>query len=94
MTVISQTTNNRDTSLQLIEVPRMKKSFKVGDKVFAKVKGYPPWPAQIIGENGKKYNVEFYGTGETGFSSARACSIVLDNQHNPRLLSIDLLSKI
>ncbi|XP_057668477.1 PC4 and SFRS1-interacting protein-like [Diorhabda carinulata] len=45
----------------------MKKlNFKVGDKVFAKVKGYPPWPARIVGENGKKYNVEFYGTGETG----------------------------
>ncbi|CAH1116548.1 unnamed protein product [Phaedon cochleariae] len=43
-----------------------KPSFKVGDKVFAKVKGYPPWPAKIIAENGKKYNVEFYGTGETG----------------------------
>ncbi|XP_018575965.1 PC4 and SFRS1-interacting protein isoform X2 [Anoplophora glabripennis] len=46
----------------------MKKTanFKVGDKVFAKVKGYPPWPAHVIAENGKKYNVEFYGTGETG----------------------------
>lgn len=43
-----------------------KPNFKVGDKVFAKVKGYPPWPARIVGENGKKYNVEFYGTGETG----------------------------
>ncbi|CAH1168798.1 unnamed protein product [Phyllotreta striolata] len=43
-----------------------KANFKVGDKVFAKVKGYPPWPAHIVGENGKKFNVEFYGTGETG----------------------------
>lgn len=41
-------------------------NFKVGDKVFAKVKGYPPWPAHIVAENGKKFNVEFYGTGETG----------------------------
>lgn len=64
------------------------KNFQPGDKVFAKVKGYPAWPAkvmhfllcfffsfgytcfvfqflQIIGENGKKYNVRFYGTGET-----------------------------
>ncbi|CAH0550181.1 unnamed protein product [Brassicogethes aeneus] len=41
-------------------------SFKPGDKVFAKVKGYPPWPASIQSENGKKYNVKFYGTGEIG----------------------------
>ncbi|XP_023025077.2 JIL-1 anchoring and stabilizing protein [Leptinotarsa decemlineata] len=43
-----------------------KPNFKVGDKVFAKVKGYPPWPAHIVAENGKKFNVEFYGTKETG----------------------------
>lgn len=45
----------------------MKKSpiFKVGDKVFAKVKGYPAWPAQILEDRGGKYNVQFYGTLET-----------------------------
>ncbi|KAG5896441.1 hypothetical protein JTB14_022520 [Gonioctena quinquepunctata] len=43
-----------------------KPNFKVGDKVFAKIKGYPPWPAHIIAENGKKFNVEFYGTKEIG----------------------------
>lgn len=42
-----------------------KKSFNVGDLVFAKVKGYPPWPAKIINIEKKKYNVYFYGTGET-----------------------------
>lgn len=42
-----------------------KKSFNVGDLVFAKVKGYPPWPAKIIKIEKKKYNVYFYGTGET-----------------------------
>ncbi|GJQ79151.1 hypothetical protein Trydic_g5403 [Trypoxylus dichotomus] len=42
------------------------KSFNVGDKVFAKVKGYPAWPAKIMAENGKKYEVSFYGTEETG----------------------------
>ncbi|KAI4467846.1 hypothetical protein MML48_2g00005629 [Holotrichia oblita] len=41
------------------------KSFNVGDKVFAKVKGYPAWPAKIIADNGKKYEVSFYGTKET-----------------------------
>ncbi|XP_016951308.1 PC4 and SFRS1-interacting protein [Drosophila biarmipes] len=42
------------------------KSFSIGDLVFAKVKGYPPWPAKITkSNNNKKYNVYFYGTGET-----------------------------
>lgn len=42
-----------------------KKSFKIGDLVFAKVKGYPPWPAKITKIEKTKYNVYFYGTGET-----------------------------
>lgn len=42
-----------------------KKSFKIGDLVFAKVKGYPPWPAKITKIEKSKYNVYFYGTGET-----------------------------
>ncbi|XP_058445832.1 hepatoma-derived growth factor-related protein 2-like [Malaya genurostris] len=42
-----------------------KKSFNVGDLVFAKVKGYPPWPAKITKIEKNKYNVYFYGTGET-----------------------------
>ncbi|KAJ3649973.1 hypothetical protein Zmor_021686 [Zophobas morio] len=46
----------------------MKRSrqFKEGDKVFAKIKGYPAWPAVVLGKSGKKFNVQFYGTGETG----------------------------
>lgn len=42
-----------------------KKTYGVGDLVFAKVKGYPPWPAKILKFEKKKYNVYFYGTGET-----------------------------
>lgn len=42
-----------------------KKQFNIGDLVFAKVKGYPAWPAKITKYNNKKYNVYFYGTGET-----------------------------
>lgn len=43
--------------------------FDVGCKVFAKLRGYPPWPALIEGAvdltPGKcKYNVRFYGTGD------------------------------
>lgn len=44
--------------------------FSKGDKVFAKVRGYPPWPARVEGSadetpNKMKYHVYFYGTGET-----------------------------
>ncbi|XP_047482374.1 hepatoma-derived growth factor-related protein 2-like [Penaeus chinensis] len=46
--------------------------FKAGDPIFAKVKGYPHWPARIepyeedpSGKPLKKYPVLFYGTYET-----------------------------
>ncbi|VEN61325.1 unnamed protein product, partial [Callosobruchus maculatus] len=44
----------------------MKIEFKEDDKVFAKIKGYPAWPARVVSKDGKKYTVQFYGTGETG----------------------------
>lgn len=49
---------------------KLHKKFFTGDKVFAKVRGYPPWPARVervIDPNSKnsKYSVYFYGTGET-----------------------------
>lgn len=43
-------------------------SFKHGDRVFAKVRGYPCWPArvdskcEVLGRT--RYNVFFYGTYE------------------------------
>lgn len=41
--------------------------FSEGQLVYAKVKGYSPWPAKITKVIGKhKYGVYFYGTGETG----------------------------
>ncbi len=43
-----------------------KDTFKVGDFVFAKVKGYRPWPAKIVSVVSKKYSVYFYGTEEVG----------------------------
>jgi len=41
--------------------------FKPGDLVFAKVKGYPPWPARISGYANSfvKFAIYFYGTYET-----------------------------
>lgn len=49
---------------------KLVKKFFAGDKVFAKVRGYPPWPARVekvSDPNSKnaKYSVYFYGTGET-----------------------------
>lgn len=44
--------------------------FGPGDKIFAKVRGYPPWPARVEGvadetPSKMKYHIYFYGTGET-----------------------------
>lgn len=41
------------------------REYKSGDFIFAKVKGYPAWPARVQKHNGKRYFVYFYGTGET-----------------------------
>jgi len=44
------------------------KTFEAGDLVFAKVRGYPPWPARVqqpTAKSGTKYQVFFFGTYET-----------------------------
>lgn len=46
-----------------------KKVFKIKDKVFAKIRGYPAWPALVSGVKSDtpsrlRYKVYFYGTGE------------------------------
>lgn len=46
-----------------------KKVFNINDKVFAKIRGYPAWPAMVSGVKADtpsrlRYNVYFYGTGE------------------------------
>ncbi|XP_063699562.1 PC4 and SFRS1-interacting protein [Culicoides brevitarsis] len=38
--------------------------YHVGSLVFAKLKGFAPWPAKIVKAEKKKYYVYFYGTGE------------------------------
>ncbi|XP_064551559.1 hepatoma-derived growth factor-related protein 3-like [Drosophila montana] len=39
--------------------------FKKGDFLFAKLKGYRPWPARVLQAGDRKYNVFFYGTCDT-----------------------------
>ncbi|KAL5281351.1 PSIP1.2 family protein [Megaselia abdita] len=48
--------------------PTPTKTFQLDDLVFAKVKGYPHWPAIVteVKSNSKIYSVVFYGTKETG----------------------------
>lgn len=55
-----------------------KSSYKSGDLVFAKVRGYPPWPARVEPEApaGKKvpknkYPILFFGTYETAVLAAK-----------------------
>eukprot|EP00118_Oscarella_pearsei_P011564 m.78312 g.78312 ORF g.78312 m.78312 type:complete len:309 (+) comp36098_c0_seq4:85-1011(+) len=51
-------------------------SFEAGNLIWAKMKGYPHWPARIenaIGDGKKprKYTVFFFGTHETGFMTGK-----------------------
>jgi hypothetical protein len=40
------------------------KQYEVGEPCFAKVKGYPMWPAEITALHGSRYEVFFFGTHE------------------------------
>ncbi|XP_021936355.1 lens epithelium-derived growth factor isoform X2 [Zootermopsis nevadensis] len=63
----------------------MSKKFSLGDKVFAKVRGYPPWPAKVVGVadatvNKAKYHVSFYGTGETAVCKVEDLFLYVENK--------------
>ncbi|XP_053991889.1 PC4 and SFRS1-interacting protein [Hylaeus anthracinus] len=64
---------------------KLHKKFFAGDKVFAKVRGYPPWPAKVekvIDPNSKnsKYSVYFYGTGETAVCKVEELFTYIENK--------------
>lgn len=59
--------------------------FKPNEKIFAKVRGYPPWPARVEGvadetPNKIKYHVYFYGTGETAVCKQEELFPYLENR--------------
>jgi len=60
------------------------KQFFAGDLVFAKVKGYPPWPARITGVNERgRFSVFFYGTYENAtMKSTELFHFSKENQEN------------
>lgn len=56
-----------------------------GEKVFAKVRGYPPWPARVEGvadetPNKMKYHIYFYGTAETAICKADELFPYIENR--------------
>ena len=69
-------------------------SFPVGRLVFAKVKGFPAWPAKVLGAglgSGCKYSVFFFGTQQTG--SVRESHLWPYNESNAAKFCSDKLKK-
>ena len=63
----------------------MSVKYKSGDKVFAKVRGYPFWPARIEAcadetPNKMKYHVYFYGTAETAICKSEEVVPYFENR--------------
>ena len=81
----------------LIIVEEMfKNTFNTGQPVFAKVRGYIPYPAKILEKNvntkKEMYLVHFYGTGET---AVVGCSMIwaVSSDNVRRFVSVKSLSR-
>lgn len=65
-----------------------KNKFKVGDRVFVKIKGFPYWPATVenvdLSTNIPKYNVIFYGDKQTGVN-IKETDICLFHENKSRI---------
>lgn len=68
--------------------PSEKREFHVYDKVFAKMRGYPPWPAKItnipdtkIKSLKSKCEVYFYGSNQIGKFSNKIMFGFTPSQH-------------
>ncbi|XP_008215111.1 PC4 and SFRS1-interacting protein isoform X3 [Nasonia vitripennis] len=64
---------------------KLPKRFSVGERVFAKVRGYPPWPAKIESitdptSKQAKYHVSFFGTKEIGTCKIEDLLVYADNK--------------
>jgi len=69
-----------------------KVKYTAGDRVFAKVKGYPAWPAMVQGrQHSGKYAIFFYGTYET--ASLKASEIWPYDEPNLARFGTDNIKK-
>lgn len=75
--VISQSKIKKETGLKRAQPPlhqyQNSKDFFVGGFVYAKLKGFRPWPAQILSINKTSCEVRFYGTHD--YSKLSVCRI-------------------
>ncbi|CAG0918498.1 unnamed protein product [Notodromas monacha] len=65
-------------------MPLAEPKFKIGDVVFAKIKGYPHWPARVedvsISKAGITYKVFFFGSYEAGCSKEQHVEAFIGNE--------------
>ncbi|GMT26503.1 hypothetical protein PFISCL1PPCAC_17800, partial [Pristionchus fissidentatus] len=70
--------------------PATTRHFDAGDLIWAKMKGFPPWPAKVINSNSEpsssdipagRISVMFFGTKETAFMKPTDLFPYLENRH-------------